>query len=240
MSQDWKYVAFVADVYGANGRNITDPSESDTLAAAWRSNATAFAERIQNGVNAAVEAWSIFVNWEGTVERVALAGYGLGGTGALMHAMLGWDTVDAVVAFDPDGLESLPPPAAVVAPKVLVLSGEETDASATIMHLEETLNNANATWEITRLSEVEVGQDGYFRAWVDSHRFFRDTLSYNGSSIFASPYQPGYWEDPSPPETIRVTTTLYTDVDGTELRGYLARPNDAVFASPHPTIIILP
>jgi dienelactone hydrolase len=240
MSQDWKYVTFVADLYGLDNRNITDPNESDALAAAWRSDASAFAERIQEGVNAAVQAWGVFVNWEGTVERVALAGYGLGGTGALMHAMLGWETVDAVVAFDADGLELLPPPAAVVAPKILVLSGEETDSADTIMQLEETMNGVNATWEITRLSEVEAGQDGYFRAWVNSHHFFRDALSYNDSTTFASPYQLGYWEDPSPPETIRVTTTLYTDVDGTKLRGYLARPDDAVYASPHPTIIILP
>jgi dienelactone hydrolase len=244
ISRDWKYVAFVADIYGIDNSNVTDADEQDAMSTMWRSNATRFAERIQTAVNTASETWGLLV------QRVALVGYGLGGTGVLSHAMVGWETVDAVVAFHADGLDALPTPASVVTPKVLVFSGEETDTSTTVMELEGAMNSVNATWEITRLSgvggEFTDAQDAGFndwadyRAWVSTQNFLRDALASNGSSYYRSPYQAGFLEDPSPPESINVKSALYDDDDGTQLKGYIAQPDATSFVSPHPTVIILP
>ena len=72
----------------------------------------------------------------------------------MTYALTGYDDVKAVVSFH-GGLGSLPPVTVNVEPKLLVLSGGNDDASTDIMDLEMTLDKANATWEITRYSDLD-------------------------------------------------------------------------------------
>lgn len=82
---------------------------------------------------------------------------------------MGMNDVKAVVSFH-GGLGSLPPVSVNVEPKVLVLSGGADDTSTEIMDLEMTLDMANATWEITRYSDIEhaftVFGDDRYNKWV--------------------------------------------------------------------------
>jgi len=71
------------------------------------------------------------------------------------------------------GLGNLPNVTTAVGPKLLVLSGGEDDTATEVHNLEDTLDAANATWEITRYSDIQhaftVWNDGRDRydAWAD-------------------------------------------------------------------------
>lgn len=150
IANDWGFVAFAADIYGADLQIVENITERIELATFYRSNSDVFGSRIR----AAVEYVKSLDQVDS--DKVALFGYCFGGTGVLQYALNGNDDVAAIVSFH-GGLSSLPEDPMTVGPKVLVLSGGEDDATSDVMDLEITFDNVNASWEITRYSGIEHG-----------------------------------------------------------------------------------
>lgn len=223
------YVGFAADIYGKDLHVVEDQDQRIALSSMYRGNATLFAERIR----ASVDLVKTFD--EVDPEKVAIIGYCFGGTGVLTYALTGLNDVTAVVSFH-GGLGTLPEAGPAVNPKVLVLSGGEDDASTDIMDLEETLDNATATWEITRYSGIEHAFTNFdderynewadLRSWESMTEFLKESF---GELVYES----------SPPEMPMVEAVEYTDVDGKELKSYLAMPSDE-WQRPLPAVVIIP
>jgi dienelactone hydrolase len=148
IANDWGFVAFAADIYGADLQVVENMTERVELATFYRSNPEVFGSRI----HAAVEYVKTLDQVD--AEKVALFGYCFGGTGVLQYGLNGNDDVEAIVSFH-GGLSALPENPVTFGPKLLVLSGGDDDASTDIMDLEVTLDSVNASWEITRYSGIE-------------------------------------------------------------------------------------
>ena len=228
IAQDLGYVGFAADIYGIDKHEVPDIDERRTLAGLYRDNSTLFISRI----NAAIET----VKGLSTVDanKVALVGYCFGGTGVITYGLLGEDEAIALVSFH--GGLSIPEAGPEMSPSLLVLSGGDDDASTDVVNLENTLNAANATWEITRYSGIEhaftVFSDDRYNEWADA-RSWESMRGFLQEAFGEVPY------DGMMPESTSVTDINYTDVDGAELRGYLSLPGEN-YTTPAPCIVILP
>jgi dienelactone hydrolase len=229
IAEEFGWVGFAADIYGRDLHNVTDPTQRSELLDLYRSNATLYTDRIQ----AAIDAVAGFD--EVDAENIAIIGYCFGGTGVLTYALSGLSSVKSVVSFH-GGLMTIPPAGPSIVPSVLVLSGGEDDMSTEIVDLEDKLNLANATWEITRYSGIQhgftvFGSDGYNewadkRSWESMGIFLNNTI---GQVPFSS----------NQPDAATVEDVPYTDVDGTQLQGYLAMPGSG-WKPPYTTVVILP
>lgn len=78
-----------------------------------------------------------------------------GGTGILTYSFLGATDVVGAVSFH-GGLTDFPVETSINHP-VLVLSGGADDTGTEVEDLENSLNAANATWQITRYSGTWIG-----------------------------------------------------------------------------------
>jgi dienelactone hydrolase len=229
ISTELHYVSFAADIYGANLHEVTNMTQRSELAGFYRDNPELFAGRIQ----AAVEL--VRTLEEVDAENVAIIGYCFGGTGVLTYGLLAFNDVKAIVSFH-GGLSAIPDAGDPVTPKILVLSGGDDDASTDIRDLEMTLDIANADWEITRYSGVEhaftVFDDERYNKWADMRSW--DSMKEFLADAF------GFISFKSEqPESANVVNVDYTDVDGTELRGYLAKPSDE-WQPQYATVVLLP
>jgi dienelactone hydrolase len=157
IAQDWGWVGFAADIYGADLQTVPNITERVGLINFYRSNPEVFGSRI----NAAIELVKAYDNVD--PENVAIMGYCSGGTGVLQYGLYGNNNTKAIVSVH-GGLSSLPEAPEIFGPKLLVLSGGDDDATSDIMDLELTLDGAEAPWEITRYSGIQhaftVFQDG--------------------------------------------------------------------------------
>jgi len=227
MLADIGYVGFAADIYGINDHIVEDFARKVELATLYRSNVTLFVQRIKAAVNL-VKTFD-----EVDPEKVAIIGYCFGGTGVMDYALTGQDDVSALVSFH-GGLSMLPDAGPEIVPKLLVLSGGSDDTSTDIIDLENTLSAANGTWEITRYSGIEHGFTAFssnaYDTWADERSW--ESMSTFLSEAFGITEYSG-----NQPSAFEVTGVDYTDVDGTELRGYLSLSNANVSA---PAVIILP
>lgn len=108
------YVAFAADIYGADLQsNLTFP-EKMQYASLYRDNMTLFVQRITR----AIEEIKTFDNVD--TANIAVIGYCFGGTGIIQLAFSGNDEVKVVVSFH-GGLETLPTAETNVTPYTLML-----------------------------------------------------------------------------------------------------------------------
>lgn len=153
----------------------------------------------------------------------------------ITYGLMGEEDVVALASFH-GGLGSLPNASGVVKPPLLILSGGDDDASTDIVDLENTLNVANASWEITRYSGIEhaftVFDDERYNQWADQ----RSWESMRGF------LQEAFGEvafDSMMPDSASIESIDYVDVDGAELRGYLSLPSED-FVTPAPAVVILP
>ena len=229
LAQEFGWVGFAADIYGMDKHEVPDMEERITLAGLYRSNATLFASRIQ----AAVDEVKNLDEVDG--ENVAAIGYCFGGTGVIMYGLQGAQGVKGLVSFH-GGLSSIPEAGPPMGPKLLVLSGGEDDTATEVYDLEETLNAANSTWEITRYSGIEhaftVFDDERYSEWADK-RSWQSMEGFLKEAFGQVPF------DGMKPNVTNVTAVDYTDVDGAELRGYLSLPSDN-FELPAPAVVLLP
>ncbi len=142
------YVAMVADIYGTEFTNVDDFPTRVELATKYRSDPELFVGRIQAGIDKLLAHEAVDTN------LIFVAGYCLGGTGAIDYAFSSGalDNVKAVVPIH-GGLSPLRAiQTDVVQPHILILSGGVDDAHGNTTELEAHLDGASATWEITRYS----------------------------------------------------------------------------------------
>jgi dienelactone hydrolase len=168
-------------------------------------------------------------------DKIALMGYCFGGTGALMYALTGVDNVQAIVSVH-GGLGDFPV-GPMVKPRMLVLSGGEDDTATAVRDLEMTLDTGEADWEITRYSGVEhaftVFDGPAYNEWADLRSWF--SASHFLQEVFLEIDFESF-----EPEEFNVTAVDYEDVDGTQLRGYLALPDEDKWIRPLPAVVVFP
>ena len=146
------YVAMVADIYGSNYTNVEDMGKRVELATMYRSDPELFVGRIQAGVDQLVAHPSV------DSSNIFVAGYCLGGTGAIDYGFSGEASLKNVKAVVPihGGLTPLRAiQSDAVQPYVLILSGGVDDAHGNATELEAHLDGASATWEISRYSSKD-------------------------------------------------------------------------------------
>jgi dienelactone hydrolase len=257
IAKELGYVGFAADIYGADKHEVEDIDERKALATHYRSNSTLFTSRIKAAVDTVKDLSEVDSG------NVAVIGYCFGGTfnlcvssgecqcensnifvgvlslsvgsGVITYGLVGADDVVALASFH-GGLGDFPEAGPVVKPPLLILSGGDDDASTDIVDLEETLNAANASWEITRYSGIEhaftVFDDDRYNEWADQ-RSWESMTGFLQEAFGEVPF------DGMMPDSVSVTPIDYTDVDGAELRGYLSLPSDDC-VTPTPAVVILP
>jgi dienelactone hydrolase len=229
VAKELGWIGFAADIYGPAFHTVDDLTIRRQLATMYRNDTALFSGRIQAAVDAVKTMPGV------DTERIALAGYCFGGSGVLIYALLGLNDVAAIVSIH-GGLAFNPPVGPPVGPKLLVLSGGDDDASSEIMDLENAFDSANATWEITRYSNVQhafsVFSDDRYNAFVD----MRSTESMY--EFLQETFDEIEFETREPDE-IRVEAVPYEDVDGAKLQGYLAMPS-AEWKRPLPAVVIFP
>lgn len=149
ISEELGYIAFTADIYGADLHDVQDFNVKVEQATKYRSDPALFNARINDAIETVKS--SPFVD----ASRVAIIGYCLGGTGVIGYSFA--NTADAdqngivgAVSFH-GGLQDFDVTGEMASP-VLVLSGGNDDAGTDVEVLENTLKAANATYQITRYS----------------------------------------------------------------------------------------
>jgi dienelactone hydrolase len=117
---------------------------------------------------------------------------------------------------------------------VLVLSGGDDDTGSAVEDLENRLNSANATWQITRYSGIEhaftVFEDARYNPRVDQ-RSWDEMASFLHERFGHMTY--GTVE----PETTSVVNVTYDD-NGFALKGYLAVPESPVEGETAAVVIV--
>ena len=212
---------------------VPDFGQRIQLVSFYRGDPALFAGRIQAAIDLVRDLDNV------DPDKVAVVGYCFGGTGVLQYAMQGVNDVSAIVSVHGGLRQVLDQPADYeVTPPILVLSGGEDDASSDIMKLEMTLDMVNATWEITRYSDI-------VHSWTDFHNdaydAFADMRTWDSmvhwlSEVFGfSAYMS------MEPEAAMVEAVNYTDIDGQELTGYLAVPNATMWnETMFPAVVLIP
>jgi len=144
------YVAFAADIYGADLQDgLTFPQRIEQ-STKYRSDPDLFTQRIQLAVNYVLSLSQV------DKENVAMIGYCFGGTGVFEYSYTGSKDIKVAVSFH-GGHQNLPRPMASIIPYVLVLSGGIDDAHGNQTEMESSLNQRETSWEITRYAKVNHG-----------------------------------------------------------------------------------
>jgi len=176
------YMAFAADIYGKDLQEGLDMATKIELSTLYRNDTELYIQRISAAV--------LLIQADPMVDTnsIGIIGYCFGGTGIIDYAFSGMG-VKAAVSFH-GGLTDLdiPQPGITIQPYVLVLSGGIDDAQGNQTELEEKLNEANATWEITRYA----GVDHAFTVWNGSlYNLMADARSFDSMiSLFAKVMPP--------------------------------------------------
>lgn len=157
MAQEGGYVAMAADVYGVDYTDVEAFEKRVELATKYRSDPKLFVSRVKAAVDLLAAHPSV------DASHIFVAGYCLGGTGAIDYAFSSgtFENVKAVVPVH-GGLTPLRAiETEAVQPYVLVLSGGIDDAHGNSTELEQHLDGSAATWEISRYSNAAHG----FTSW---------------------------------------------------------------------------
>merc|ERR1719491_529404 len=123
MLSDAGYIAFAADIYGADLQENLTFNQKKELAIKYRTNSTLYVQRMQLAID------TVLSNVEDVdlVGRIAIIGYCFGGTGVVQYAFSGATDAEVAVAFH-GGLTDLPPAESKIHARVVVLSGGIDDA----------------------------------------------------------------------------------------------------------------
>lgn len=196
------YVGFAADIYGKDLQEDLDFPARIANSNLYRTDTELFIQRITAAVNLVKAHPMVDMN------NIAIIGYCFGGTGVIEYAFSGMAGIKAVVSLH-GGLTELPPPGPAIQSYVLVLSGGIDDAHGNQTILEDSLNEANATWEITRYANV----DHAFTVWNGTgYNLLADTRSFESMmSLIVADMPPllvssNASKAPVAPSTFAVTT----------------------------------
>jgi dienelactone hydrolase len=216
------YVAFAADIFGDEGKNMTSDIRSELLTK-WRGNVTRYVSRMQAAINETKAMAEV------DSDKVAIIGYCFGGTGVLAYALSGMDDVSSVVSFHGGLRSGIPEPGPDVKVDVLVQSGGEDDTATNIEMLEASLNATSApSWEIVRYSGVEHGFTNFYDT-RGSYNQRADERSWESMKTFLWEVHGGLTHESNQPLAEDVADSVipvtYQDVNGELLDGYVAYPS---------------
>lgn len=257
IAEELGYIAFTADIYGADMHDIKDTSVKMEQATKYRSDFDLFNSRTQSAIQQVKS--SPFVD----ASKVAIIGYCLGGSGVIGYSF--GNTADSIndivgaVSFH-GGLMDFEVPGEMASP-ILVLSGGNDDAGTAVEDLESKLKQANATWQITRYSGVvhgftKFGSDAYdewvdMRSWKEMTTFLAErfgeleygtiepTLDVEYNIAMVDPSEAGADTAVEKRASKVVVETVAYDDEGFALEGYLAIPPMSA-GETRPALIILP
>lgn len=262
ISEELGYIAFTADIYGADLHDVQDFGAKIELSTKYRSDPALFNSRIESAIQ--------FIKSVPFVDptNVAIVGYCLGGTGVLGYSFSNVveknSGIVGGVSFH-GGLMDFNVTGEMASP-VLVLSGGNDDAGTDVEVLEATLKEANATWQITRYSGVNHAFTKFdaadynewvdMRSWMEMASFLKERfgeleygsvsptldVEYKVEELVVDPPPTAVVERMSSAGETRVTVTplSYTDDEGFALEGHLARPPQLAAGETRPAILILP
>ncbi|CAB9521085.1 dienelactone hydrolase [Seminavis robusta] len=228
LNKDLGYVGFAADIFGPD---FVDANSSvwREQAGLYRGNNSLFFGRIQAAVDVMMQHPDVIA------DKVAVIGYCFGGTGILTYSFLGATDVVGAVSFH-GGLTDFPVDQTINHP-VLVLSGGADDTGTEVDTLENSLNAANATWQITRYSGIEHA----FTNWNDTRGRYSeraDSRSWQEMATFLGEAFGSFEYGTNPPNSTDVAAVDYDD-NGFELTGYLSIPPGAEMDKT-PAVVIVP
>lgn len=227
LAEQFGWVGFAADIYGVDLQGVEDTDVRREQAGMYRGNNTLFYGRIQAAIDVLKEHPNVMS------DKIAIIGYCFGGTGVLTYSFLGSTDITGAVSFH-GGLTEFPVLTNISNP-VLVLSGGDDDTGTEVEFLESQLNAANATWQITRYSQIEhaftVWGDDRYNARADE-RSWAEMASFLAESFGEVEY------GTAQPAAANVEAVEYED-EGFPLIGYLAIPDSAEVGST-PAVIVVP
>lgn len=239
MNVNYGWVGFAADIYGPDLQDFEDRTIQREQATKYRSDDELFWGRIQSAVDLMKKHPNVDPN------KVAVIGYCFGGTGVLTYSFYGSSKsvgsggVVGAASFH-GGLTSFAVDAEqAMAHPVLVLSGGDDDTGTQVEDLENRLNQANATWQITRYAGIEHAftkfGDARYDAVVDQ-RSWEEMGTFFGERFGEVSYG-----TTKPSDLTTVTTVAYDD-GGFVLEGYMTVPDQSKVVAPNslPALIILP
>mmetsp|Transcript_9636 Transcript_9636/g.21405 ORF Transcript_9636/g.21405 Transcript_9636/m.21405 type:complete len:570 (-) Transcript_9636:180-1889(-) len=168
------YVAFAADIYGADKQFVADFSERQRLVMKFNSDPDLYVSRMQMAIQQ-VKLMDADVD----VNEVVMIGYCFGGTGVVLYSLSNGSDAKAAVAFHGSfsSFNVLGP----VIPKVLVLSGGDDFSHGNQTVMEGAFDQGQAMWEITRYAGVNHGFtkfDSYAYDIVADSRSWNSMLNY--------------------------------------------------------------
>jgi len=175
INEEMGWIGFVADIYGPDLHDVQEMEIKMEQATLYRSDSTLFRGRIQS----AIDVLKAHPNVDS--DKIAIMGYCLGGTGVLGYSFANTEDSDIVgaVSFH-GGLMDFNVTGEMESP-LLVLSGGNDDAGTAVEDLEARLEEAEATWQITRYSGVEHGFTDFmgpaYNEWVD-HRSWDEMATF--------------------------------------------------------------
>ena len=146
------FIVFVADIYGIEYTNVEDIEKKRELATFYRADPPLFVGRIQAGIDQVLQHPNV------DTDNIFMAGYCFGGTGVIDYAFSegALSNIKAVVPLH-GGLNPLRAVQTdAVQPYVLIHSGGIDDAHGNPTELEDHLDDAQATWEISRYSSAYI------------------------------------------------------------------------------------
>jgi len=234
LTEQYGWVAFAADIYGKDF-NGTDMAAWAGQSKYYKNDLQLFYSRIQAAVDVVKNHSDVMS------DKIAVIGYCFGGTGILAYSFLGATDIVGAVSFH-GGLLDFSVNSSIHHP-VLVLSGGADDTGTAVETLENSLNEANSTWQITRYSGIEHAFTVFpeYTPYFDSSNYneLADKRSWHEMGTFLQEAFGELEYDSSPPTNMSgIEAVNYTD-NGFVLAGYLAVPENAVMGKT-PAVVIVP
>jgi dienelactone hydrolase len=145
------YVAFAADYYGTDLQEGLTFDDMIEQSGNLRNNPEMWMRRMQLAIDQ-IKMYEDDVD----MDKIAVIGYCLGGTGVVLYGNSGGEDAKAAIAFH-GSFGSVPELAGDIIPYTLLLAGGDDGLHGNQTVIEQVFNAGNADWEITRFAGLGHG-----------------------------------------------------------------------------------
>jgi len=163
------YVAFAADIYGADMQELVETQDKIEAVTKYRTDPELYVSRMQDAIDQ-VKALTDDVD----SDEIAIIGYCFGGSGVVLYALSNGTDAKVAVPFH-GSFQEMPPVQGDINSYILVLSGGDDDAHGNQTTMEEAFDQGQADWEITRYAGI---LHGYTKWGSDAYDLFADARSW--------------------------------------------------------------